>query len=212
MSRRRVAALIALAVAVAVIGVLAALVLDLSGSSHAGASRAPDATWPSGARPAPPFSLHDEGGRPVSAAGLLGRDALVTFIDPLCRNFCPYEARVLNETVASLPGRERPAIVAVSVNRWGDAHANLVADDQKWRVGPDWRWAIGSSSALEAVWRRYDIGVHDTVRTLAGVTVHEITHTEASYLIDRSGHERALLLWPFTQSIVRDAISSLRGA
>ena len=211
MRLRRLAFLLA-AIAVGAAAATAALVLGRSGSSHARASAAPGATWRSGARPAPPFSLHDEDGRPVSAAGLLGRDVLVTFIDPLCRNFCPYEARVLNATVASLPVRERPAIVAVSVNRWGDAHANLIEDDQKWRVGPDWRWAIGSPSALAAVWRRYDIGVRDTVRTLAGVTVHEITHTEASYLIDRSGHERALLLWPFTQSTVRDAIASLRGA
>ena len=190
----------------------AAPVLGRSGSSHARASSAPDATWPNGARPAPPFSLRDEKGRPVSIASLLGRDALVTFIDPLCRNFCPYEARVLNQAVASLPDGERPAIVAVSVNRWGDAHSNLIEDDQKWRVGPDWRWAIGNPSALAAVWRRYDIGVRDATRTLAGVTVHEITHTEAAYLIERSGHERALFLWPFTQSAVRAAITSLQGA
>jgi protein SCO1/2 len=212
MSRRRIALLLALAAAIAAAAALAAGGFGRSGSSHAALSEAPDATWPSGARPAPPFILSDQNGHPVSTAGLLGRDALVTFIDPLCRNFCPYEARVLNKLVASLPVRERPTIVAVSVNRWGNAHANLTEDEQKWRVGPDWRWAIGSPSALAAVWRRYDIGVRDTTRTLAGVTVHEITHTEASYLIDRSGHERALFVWPFTPNTVRTAISSLGGA
>ena len=211
MRRRRLAFLLG-AIAVGAAAATAALVLGRSGPSHARASAAPDATWPGGARPAPPFSLHDEDGRPVSAAGLLGSDVLVTFIDPLCRNFCPYEAKVLNQAVASLPDGERPVIVAVSVNRWGNAHANLIEDDQKWRLGPEWRWAIGSPSALAAVWRRYDIGVEDTTRTLAGVTVHEITHTEASYLIDRSGHERALFLWPFTGSAVKNSLSSLRGA
>jgi cytochrome oxidase Cu insertion factor (SCO1/SenC/PrrC family) len=119
---------------------------------------------------------------------------------------------VLGEAVTSLPVRERPVIVAVSVNRWGDARANLIEDEQKWRVGSEWRWAIGSPSALAAVSRRYDIGVRDTTRTLAGVTVHEITHTEATYLIDRSGHERALFVWPFTARSVDEAVASLRGA
>jgi cytochrome oxidase Cu insertion factor (SCO1/SenC/PrrC family) len=85
----------------------------------------------------------------------------------------------------------------------------LLEDEQKWRVGPEWRWAIGTPSALAAVWHRYDIGVEATTRTLAGVTVHEITHTEAAYLIDRSGHERALFLWPFTARTVEKAVASL---
>ena len=44
-------------------------------------------------------------------------------------------------------------------------------------------------SVLAAVWNRYDIGLEATTRSLVGVTVHEITHTEASYLIEGSGHE-----------------------
>jgi cytochrome oxidase Cu insertion factor (SCO1/SenC/PrrC family) len=169
-------------------------------------------TWPSGARAAPAFTLRDQNGRSVSITDLLGRDALITFIDPLCRNFCPLEARVLGEAAASLPLGERPSIVAVSVNRWGDARANLVADEQKWRVGSDWKWAIGSPRALASVWRRYGIGVQDVPRTLAGVTVHEITHTEAAYLIDRSGHERALFVWPFTARTVENTVTSLAGS
>jgi cytochrome oxidase Cu insertion factor (SCO1/SenC/PrrC family) len=128
------------------------------------------------------------------------------------RNYCPFEAKVLNESVESLPARERPAIVAVSVNPWGDARPNLIDDETKWRVGSEWRWAIGSPSALATVWRDYDIAVEATTKTLAGVTVHEITHTEASYLIDRSGHERELFTWPFTLRAVKDGITSLRGA
>ena len=35
-------------------------------------------------------------------------------------------------------------------------------------------------------------------QTIAGVKVRRITHTGAAYLIDATGHERALFLYPFT--------------
>jgi cytochrome oxidase Cu insertion factor (SCO1/SenC/PrrC family) len=134
---------------------------------------------------------------------------VLTFIDPLCRNYCPLEARVLSEAIGSLPAAERPAVVAVSVNRWGDGRANLRADQHKWHVVPEWRWAVGGPRALAVAWRNDDIGVQVTTKTVAGVTVHEVSHTEASYLIDSSGHERALFLWPFTARRFTDAIASL---
>jgi len=36
---------------------------------------------------------------------------------------------------------------------------------------------------------------HD--KRIAGARSNWITHTEAAYVIDRSGHEWALFLWPF---------------
>lgn len=59
----------------------------------------PTAVWPRGARPAPDFRLTDQHGRPFSLGSLRGRPVLVTFIDPLCRNLCPLEARVLSDAV-----------------------------------------------------------------------------------------------------------------
>ena len=50
---------------------------------------------------------------------------IVTFIDPLCRTLCPLEAQVLNNTVRQLPASKRPAILAVSV----DIYGNALADD-----------------------------------------------------------------------------------
>jgi hypothetical protein len=36
--------------------------------------------------------------------------------------------------------------------------------------------------------------------------VHDVTHTEAAYLIDAKGYERALFLWPFGAGDVRSAL------
>ena len=122
---------------------------------------------------------------------------IVTFIDPLCRNLCPLEAQVLNQAEAQMPVSQRPVILAVSVDTYADTRADLLEDVREWHLVPQWRWAVGSPSELAAVWRRYEIGVSVVTKRIAGTTIHYITHTEGAYIIDGSGHERALFLWPF---------------
>jgi cytochrome oxidase Cu insertion factor (SCO1/SenC/PrrC family) len=169
----------------------------------------PDATWTAGAVRAPAFTLADERGRPFTLSGYRGRQVIVTFIDPLCRDFCPLEAQRLNALVDELPAGARPAIVAVSTNVYGNARANLLLDRRRWRLVPEWRWGIAAPQALAAVWRSYHVQVLASKKTIAGVTVHRITHTEAAYLVDRSGHERALFLWPFSSDEVLKALKKM---
>jgi protein SCO1 len=167
----------------------------------------PPVSWAAGSRRAPDFRLVDQAGSPVSLAAYRGRPVIVTFIDPLCRNFCPLEAKQLNELVRSLPVRSRPGIVAVSVNVYGNARRNLLQDVARWRLVPQWRWAVGSGRQLARVWRRYRVGVLVTTKRIAGVRVHEISHTEAAYVIDGRGYERALFMWPFRAG---DVLATLR--
>jgi protein SCO1/2 len=162
----------------------------------------PTAVWPRGTRPAPDFQLTDQHGRHFSLGGLRGRAVLVTFIDPLCRNLCPLEAHVLNDVVRRAPPTDRLAITAVSVNPWGDAAQNMRQDAAKWKLVPQWRWGLGTRAQLARVWRNYEIGVQVAKRTIAGVTVREIAHTEATYLVDASGNERAVFVYPFSAADV----------
>ncbi len=162
----------------------------------------PTTVWARGARPAPDFRLTDQHGRPLSLDGLRGRAVLVTFIDPLCRNLCPLEAHVLNDVVRRAPPADRPAIAAVSVNPWGDAPQSMRQDAAKWNLVPQWRWGLGTHAQLARVWRDYEIGVQVAKRTIAGVTVREIAHTEATYLVDATGHERAVFVYPFSAAQV----------
>ena len=183
-----------------------------SGSSSPGPKSAPSdpgIRWPAGARRAPDFSLRDQHGRAISVRSLRGRPAIVTFIDPQCRNLCPLEAKVLNEVPVELPASSRPAIVAVSVNPWGQAPSILRLDAVKWRLTPAWRWALGGYAALSRVWRRYAIGVRVRTKALAGVTVRQIDHTEAAYVIDPAGYERAVFLFPYRSEDVVKAVRAL---
>jgi cytochrome oxidase Cu insertion factor (SCO1/SenC/PrrC family) len=203
------------------VGVTAGLLFELGHRSSTATPAVPGtvtpassaaATWAAGARPAPDFSLSDQRGKPVSLARFRGRPVLLTFIDPLCRNLCPTEAKILAAVEASFPAAKRPAIVAVSVNQWGNARHVLLQDESKWKLPAEWHWAVGRPAALARVWKDYSIGVSDAPKTVTGVTVHEISHTEASYLIDAKGDQRALWLYPFRAADVTRVVRSLASA
>jgi cytochrome oxidase Cu insertion factor (SCO1/SenC/PrrC family) len=165
--------------------------------------------WPAGKRRAPDFDLHDQTGAPISLRSIRGRPVILTFIDPRCTNLCPLEARVLSQAVQQLPSTERPAIVAVSVNPWADSPGNFRRDARKWRLDPSWRWALGTKGALSRVWRAYSIGVHVARISAPGLTVHEVAHTEASYVIDSRGFERALFVYPFAAADLDETLRQL---
>ena len=167
------------------------------------------ATWPARTLPAPDFRLRDQNGDSVSLARFRGRPVIVTFLDPLCRTYCPLEGRRLNRVIQRFPAATRPVVVAVSVNVDGNSRANLRTVTKKWRLVPQWRWAVGSESQLARVWKRYHIGVLVQTKTLAGVTVHDVVHTEAAYVLDASGYERALFLWPFSADAVERTLRGL---
>jgi cytochrome oxidase Cu insertion factor (SCO1/SenC/PrrC family) len=190
--------------------VLLVVLLDRHGATAAPAGEAAT-TWPAGARPAPGFDLLDAKGSPISLAAFRGRNVLVTFIDPVCRDLCPLEAQTLMAAVRALPAAQRPAIVAVSVNPWADEASNFRIDAAHWHLGSAWHWAVGTKAQLARVWSAYDVAWQAQSKTIAGVTVHQIVHTEGSYLVDATGHERALFLAPYTANDVLAEIHRLPG-
>jgi protein SCO1/2 len=167
------------------------------------------ATWAEGKQPAPGFRLREASGAPISLAEFRGKPVIVTFIDPACTTLCPLEAKELDSAEAALPASRRPEIIAVSVNPWGDTRANFRHDARKWRLVPQWRWAVGPRAQLAAVWKRYKIGVLDRKVTAGGITVHNIAHTEASFIVGPAGYERALFLFPFVGADVDHALRRL---
>jgi len=202
-------AVVLCAAAVAVPIIVAGRGGGISSAASASVVTPPPFSWPADQRLAPNFVLRDQSGRAVSVAGLRGRPLIVTFIDPLCRNLCPLEAQVLNQAERQLPASRRPAIVAVSVDVYANARADLLQDVREWHLVPQWRWAVGRPSVLAAVWKRYKIGVSVVTKRIAGTTIHYITHTEGAYVIDASGHERALFLWPFYPQDVQRVLRQL---
>lgn len=202
-------ALIVGAVAVGVGVGIGVAIAQGDSSSIRGAPADPGTFFPAGSRPAPDFTLRDQAGRTLSLRSLRGRTVLLAFIDPVCRNFCPFEAKILNDVASRAPAKSRPAVVAVSVNPWNQTKADLAVDRLKWRLVPEWRWGLGSYAQLAPVWSKYAIGVEVQTKTLAGTTVHEVTHTEAAYVIDSRGDERALFIYPYRADDVARAVGKL---
>ena len=169
------------------------------------ASTSAAATWKAGAKRAPDFTLRDEHGKRVSIKAFRGRPVLVAFLDPLCRDFCPVEAQRLGAAARSTAGT-KPVIIAVSVNTAGNRPSVLALDRRKWNVPAAWTWAVGSARELARVWRAYHIEVIARPKVIAGVRTQTVSHTEASYLIDANGDQRALFLWPYTAGAVEQSL------
>lgn len=165
--------------------------------------------WPAGKRRAPDFALRDQTGAPISLRGHQGRVVILTFIDPVCTTLCPLEAKVLNGVEHRFPDAQRPAILAVSVNPWADASRYFRADARKWKLGSSWRWAVGSRAQLARVWNAYSIAVRIQPFRAVGITTHRIDHTEAAYVIDQHGFERALFVYPFSAGAVESTVRRL---
>ena len=50
------------------------------------------------------------------------------------------------------------------------------------------------------MWRGYQVAVLTTSRKINGIVVHDVVHTEASFVVDATGHERAVYIYPFKGS------------
>lgn len=203
MSRRAAATL----VVAAVVGVLLGIGAHRLTSGGSGEAKPPaevrgQAVWPAGVRRAPGFSLRDESGRHFSLASLRGRPAILAFMDSQCHQECPLEGRALAAAFQTVPGSERPVVVAVSVNPWSDTPATARSAIKRFGLaGFEWRWLLGSKAQLEPVWRKYGI----EVRRSGG----DIEHTDAIYLIDARGFERAGMVYPFLPTWIGDDLKAL---
>jgi protein SCO1 len=190
----------------ALIGV--ALGLGLHQASRGGSGQSPgarldgQAIWPAGSRRAPGFSLPDQSGALFSLASTRGRSVVLMFMDSRCHQECPLEGRALAAALRRVPGAQLPLVVVVSVNPWEDTPASARSAIGRFGLASfDWRWLLGSKKRLEPVWRKFRI----EVRRTAG----DIEHSDALYLIDSRGFERAGMVYPFLPSWVSDDLETL---
>lgn len=162
------------------------------------------AVWPAGLRRAPNFSLTDSEGSRFSLTSLRGKPVILTFMDSQCHQECPLEGRALAAAFRMTPVAQRPVVVAVSVNPWEDTPASARRAIKRFGLASyEWRWLLGSEAQLSKVWRKYRI----FVRRASG----DIEHTDALYLIDDNGFERAGMVYPFLPTWVSIDLKTLAG-
>ncbi|HEV8104436.1 MAG TPA: SCO family protein [Gaiellaceae bacterium] len=159
------------------------------------------ATWKSGAAHAPPVALRDQHGRRFSLASLRGRTVVLAFMDSLCKAECPLEAAQLAAAVKPLPSSSRPRLVIVSVDL-ADTPRSVAAAARRWHLPARFEWLLGTHAQLAPVWRAYGIEVDPTKSG-------DVAHSDAFYLIDANGDERAAFLSPFIPGLVTRDLSRL---
>jgi protein SCO1/2 len=205
-SRRTAAMVVVLAV---LVGALVGDALHLlsggsSGGSQATAEVQGQAVWPEGLRRAPNFTLRNSQGGRLRFDSLRGRPIVLTFMDSQCHQQCPLEGRALAAAFRMTPAADRPLVVAVSVNPWEDTPGSARRAIKRFGLaGFSWRWGLGTKAQLETVWRKYRIFVHRTTG--------DIEHSDALYLIDAKGYERAGMVYPFLPNWVSTDLETLAG-
>lgn len=193
--------------AAALVGVLLGLgIHGLAGEGDSIANPAAgihgQAVWPAGLRQAPNFSLMDSNGRRFSLASLRGQPVIITFMDSQCHQECPLEGRALAAGLLRVPSAERPVVVAVSVNPWEDTPGSARRAMRRFGLaGFRWSWLLGSRAQLARVWRKY----HIEVRRTSG----DIEHSDALYLVDSNGSERAGMVYPFLPTWITTDLKTL---
>jgi protein SCO1 len=153
-----------------------------------------EATWQSGDVPAPPFQLRDQHGRIVRLTALRGRPVVLAFMDSLCTSECPIEAAQFAAALRPLSGSARPYLVVVSVDL-ADSPASVARAARKWHLPAGFEWLLGTHAELAPVWRAYGISVRPTKSG-------DVEHSDAFYVIDRNGDERAGFLSPFIPGLL----------
>jgi len=141
--------------------------------------------------PAPPFTLTDQHGHPVSLASLRGHVVALTFLDPVCTTDCPLIAQefrnVDQQLAAQSPQVEFVAIVANPIYRSSSFTRAFDSQEGLTHIG-NWHYLTGSLAALERVWGAYGV----PVQTIPNGSM--VAHADLAYLIDARGRERDALV------------------
>ncbi|HZO96506.1 MAG TPA: SCO family protein [Gaiellaceae bacterium] len=139
----------------------------------------------------PPFTLHDQTGRPFGLASARGKAVLVTFLYTHCRDVCPLTAQNLSAALSRLPRAERDQVrvLAVSVDPRGDTTASARRFVRRHRLVPQFHYLTGSERELAPVWRAYSV-------TSVARAKSDVDHTLYTVLADR--HRVARVLYDAT--------------
>jgi protein SCO1/2 len=108
---------------------------------------------------APPISLRNYLGKPVTLAQYRGKAVLVTFLYVHCPDVCPAIASALRVARQELgPEKSKVQIVAVSVDPRGDKPGSVARFLAQRRMTGQMQYLVGSAGQLAPVWKRWNVG------------------------------------------------------
>jgi protein SCO1/2 len=182
--------------------------------------------------PAPGFTLVDQRGDEVSLDDLQGKALALTFIYTNCPDICLLTAQNMRQAYEQVPEnqRDRVALVAITVDPENDSPERLAqfTADQGLDSVPTWYALTGDRAALQPVWTAYGIDPGTMMLRSAqhkgneeGVglsspdpdsTTQLLAHTDAVYVIDPQGQERAFGRSDADSKALADLLTYLAGS
>ena len=141
-----------------------------------------------GSSPAPDFTLTDGiSGRAIRLGDQHGKVVALTFIYTRCPDVCPLTAETMRQAQKQLTASEREEVlfIAVTVDPEHDTPAAVQAFAAAHGLERNFAYLVGSAAQLRSVWSAYGVRVVPDPATPG--------HSDAIYLIDRTGRERALV-------------------
>ncbi|HEX9065589.1 MAG TPA: SCO family protein [Streptosporangiaceae bacterium] len=137
--------------------------------------------------PAPPFTLTDQAGRPVSMSAFRGKTVVLTFMDSHCTDICPLVSREFIGAHKDLGAAARNVVfVAVNVNPYHNKVSDVASFSRAQRLDSigAWYFVTGPVAALRSIWNAYQVQVEAPSRNA------DVLHTSLVYVIDKNGRER----------------------
>jgi len=136
---------------------------------------------------APGFTLEDQRGQKLSLSSFRGHPVVLEFMDPNCVDICPIVSQEFVDAYRDL-GSAGPGVVFVGVNvnpyHTDVASVRAYSAAHSLDAVTSWHFLTGPVSALQAVWRDYNVTVSAPNATA------DVVHTSVLYFIDGSGQAR----------------------
>ncbi len=145
-------------------------------------------------------------GRRLTLASFTGKVLVISDFMSLCQESCPMDTA---NVVAGARAVERAGLgdkvefVSVTVDPHRDTPMQLAAYRMLYGPAPaDWMVLTGSQAAVDGFWKDLGVYIHKTVDTpplphnwrTGKPLKYDITHSDAVFFLDGSGHERFLLM------------------
>jgi cytochrome oxidase Cu insertion factor (SCO1/SenC/PrrC family) len=139
--------------------------------------------------PAPPFTLVDQFGHPLTLSSFRGRTIAVTFLDPVCTSDCPVIAQEFKAADAMLGGEAKHvALVAIVTNPvYRSISFTRAFDRQEYLSSlPNWYFLTGTSTNLTYALRKF--GALALIEPAGAM----VDHSEFAEVIDPRGYIRTV--------------------
>lgn len=145
-------------------------------------------------RPSPDFTLNDYRGVATTLSSLRGRPVALAFIYAGCADLCLLTTAGFAEVAREVP---EAGLVAVSVDPKGDDPSTVRRFLARQGLADRLVYLTGPADGLERVWADYYVAGDAQL------------HTDAIYLIDKDGRQRALLHSDFDPAELTAALKAL---